>query len=90
VSLRKFLVWCPEDGESEHDGRRKIAAHAPELAAEEWAGIDDRESADYRILGGLEKVVHVREVDGEETRWIVRGEAVPSYWAVRAEGIRHG
>lgn len=80
----RWLVWCPDHGETESDARTIYAADA-EGAAEEWAEIDDRDSAEYCIVGGDEVTVHVRLdddfADDEVTAWVVTGESVPSYSA---------
>lgn len=73
-------VWCPEDAETEDDAR-SIHAHDPRSAAEAWAERDDCHSADYRIIGGQEVVVHVRDPNGRVGRFRVSGESVPEYTA---------
>lgn len=49
--LRKWLCWCPEDGEDISDSRIMRAADAGG-AAEQLAEIDDRDSAEYCIVTG--------------------------------------
>lgn len=74
-----YLVWQPDAGE--FDCARRIEAVDAEQAAETWAAIDDRDSADYTIVGGDEAIVVVQAPDGTRTRWRVTGESVPSYSA---------
>lgn len=74
-----YLVWCPEQDETQRDAR-KIDAFDSEHAAQMWADREDSDSADYAICAGRwEPVVYVRAPDGEVTMWRVCGETVPSY-----------
>lgn len=77
-----FLVWCEEQGATEDDAET-IHAHDAEDAAEKWADRDDRSSAEYLIVAQKwEPTVTVKDQrDGEMKRFIVTGEAVPSYSA---------
>lgn len=51
-----------------------------------WAEDDDCDSAEYRIVGGTDVVVAVREVaSGVLTQWSVTGESVPAYLAREVE-----
>jgi hypothetical protein len=78
--MKQYLVWCPDLGSTEEDGR-KIMAHDPEDAACLWARREDSRSADYWIVGGTDANVVVRDPDGAEHALIVSGESVPSYRA---------
>lgn len=83
----KFIVWCPEDGETEEDGR-PIKAFDSSLAAQEWAKIDDSHSADYRIVGGTDVTVTVKDVASDRiVNFLVSGETVAIYHAsvIRAQ-----
>ncbi len=78
-----YRVWCPEHGESVEDGTRIEASNAEE-AAEDWAEHEDNSSAEYHIVGKRSRpVVCVQAANGvgAVTQWLVRGEAVPSYYA---------
>jgi hypothetical protein len=89
-----WLVWSPEDGETEDDGR-VFYGMSPDRAVEKWAEWSDRNSADYSIVGGQEATVHVRLAEGqgeraeflrlqtEEIVFNVYGESVPEYTAQR-------
>jgi len=80
--MRKFLVWCPERGETESDAK-EIAALASDDAAEQWASDADADSADYDILkGSVQVCVRERGIEDVE-RFDVSGEAVPQYYAKR-------
>jgi hypothetical protein len=81
-----FLVWRPDDQETEEDARTFHARDAEE-AAERWAEEDDQASADYAIVGGSSADLTVRGPDGALTRWTVTGEAVPEYHAREIEGV---
>lgn len=76
-----FLVWCSETQEEE-DAQTFYASDA-EDAAKEWADRDDCESAEYQIVAQKwEPTVTVKDLrDGEVKRFVVTGEAVPSYHA---------
>jgi hypothetical protein len=88
-----WLVWSPEDGETEDDARTFYGMSA-ERAVEKWAAWSDSNSADYAIVGGSEVTVHVRlrglekeragylMLPTEELVFEVYGESVPSYSAV--------
>ena len=53
-----------------------------EMAATEWAEKNDRDSAEYHIVGGHDATVNVRDLETDEvTRYTVSGEAVPQYTA---------
>jgi hypothetical protein len=77
----RYVVWCPDDGSTEDDGKT-FRANSPSGAAEQWAEWNDRHSADYNIVKGCGAVVHVRSEDGGETSvFTVTGETVPLYSA---------
>ncbi len=76
-----WLVWCPYSYQDEANAR-KIRASDARAAAENWAHEDDHSSAEYRIVGGQDATVCVKAVDSDKVqRFIVSGEAVPSYTA---------
>lgn len=79
VCQPKYLVWRPDAGETEDDADT-FSARSHCDAAERWAEKDDRNSADYTIVGGSSAEVLVR-LEGEEvSRWVsVSGETVASY-----------
>jgi hypothetical protein len=75
-----FLVWRPENGETEEDAREVEALDA-ETAAEDFAEWDDSQG-DYTIVRGSDATLHVRPRDGGDVeRFQVSGEAVPQYSA---------
>lgn len=77
----RYIVWAPDDGGAEEDGK-KFHAQSASAAAEQWAEWSDRHSADYNIARGSDAVVHVRAEDGGETfAFTVTGETVPLYSA---------
>lgn len=80
--MKKYRVWCPELGSGPEDGR-EVMAHDPEGAACYWARREDRESADYWIVGGEGTAVVVRGPDGAEEKLWVTGEQDIHY---RAKG----
>jgi len=77
-----WVVWCPDCHEEEEDGR-KVFASDPGEAAEKWAEENDRDSAEYLIVGGSPATVLVKRFGSDDppTRWMVSGEAVPTYSA---------
>lgn len=79
--MTTYRVWCPYDGETEDDACR-IEASSSSSAAKKWAQLDDADG-DYRIVGGSDIDVHVREAhyDGVERVYRVSGESVPEYHA---------
>lgn len=71
-----------EDGQTEPDDTRRLAAKSPEDAAQLWAQMSDAESVEYRIAAGTDQpVLWVADPRGEVTLWDVQGEAVPTYYA---------
>lgn len=79
-----FLVWRPENRETEEDAREVFAADEEE-AAEDWAEHDDADSVEYAIVKGDDATVLVRKKDGGPVRkFVVTGEAVPHYSAREA------
>ena len=80
--MRKFLVWCPEQG-SDADDARTVEAFDHEDAACKWARREDAESADYWIVGGDGAVVIVRDPDDVEETVRVTGEQDIHYSARR-------
>lgn len=84
--MAEFRVWEEGDGMGKVEGRT-IEAYDAEHAAELWAEMADHLSAEYYIVSQTEKpIVCVRSADGEVSRWRVRGEAVPAYYAEQVEG----
>ena len=83
--MGQYLVWCHDQTDDPEDGVT-IEASDPVAAAELWAEQDDRESAEYWIVGGNEADVTVKDTnDGTETRFIVTGEDIPSYSAKKSQ-----
>lgn len=94
----RWLVWCPENGETEDDART-FYGMSPDRAVERWAAKSDARG-DYEIVGGGEATVHVRlrEQDQDRAEFIrlptdemvfgVYGESVPSYHAVQRQERR--
>lgn len=83
MSKRRFVVWHPENGQVEGDGKKVNARDAGE-AVETWAEWDDVNSAEYHILSGHPARVMVRDVDsGEASEWIVSGEYMPQYTTLK-------
>jgi hypothetical protein len=81
--IQRFLVWCPKYGQSVDDAC-EITAMDDGDAAEEWAERYEREDTDYPILNGQDVTVRVRDIEtGTETVFVVSGEIIPSYSAVR-------
>jgi len=86
-----WKLWRPEHGGTEEDAIT-VYGYSAEAAVEAWAERDDRDSADYSIVGGNNATVHVRFVgDQDRARALcfpteemvleVVGESVPSYTA---------
>ena len=80
MTMKQYLVWCPDLGSDADDGF-SIMAHDPENAACIWARREDSNSADYWIIGGQDANVIVRDLQGVEHALIVSSESVPSYRA---------
>lgn len=85
----KFKVWCPERGQTV-GGAWTIVADSPEAAAADWGWEADTHSAEYEIVGGAMASVCVQDPDGLVTRWQVKGEGVPQYYASPEEGAHGG
>ncbi len=86
MTMKTFLVWCPDLGSTKEDSRG-IEALDEELAVLEWAEREDFSSAEYEIVGRAEReVIVVEDRDGaEEFRFSVTGRPVPQYYARRVE-----
>lgn len=78
-----YMMWRPENAETEADAK-KIHGTSPEDAIERWADRDDADG-DYCIVNGSEATVMVKDSVGVVTRWVVSGEAVPTYTAREAK-----
>ncbi len=77
-----WLVWRPEQDETEGDARG-IEAWDAEQAAEDWAEHDDQ-GGDYTIVGGDSATLSVRPRDDASAPvevFVVSGETVPQYSA---------
>ncbi len=79
----KYIVWCPDLGQTREDGKVFEAADA-EAAAVAWAEWNDRESAEYDIVSGTPATVKVGLALGFESpaTFTVYWAADPEYWAV--------
>ncbi|MCC7546164.1 MAG: hypothetical protein IT532_00190 [Burkholderiales bacterium] len=83
--LKRFVVWDPDGGRGEEDGREFNALDA-QAAVAAWADWDDDANSDYRIVCGEVVTVQVRDLQtNESSKWVVSGEAVISYTAVKYE-----
>ena len=83
--MNKYLVWCPDIGETA-DEVRIIEATDAEEAAKAWAEHEDCTSADYWIANGDTATVIVRNIDiGVDTKFSVTGEMVAHYSAEEAK-----
>ena len=83
---RLFLVWEPDQSETEEDAREVEASDA-ETAAEDRAEEVDS-NGDYTIVGGSEATFHVRPKDDPSAPvevYVVTGESVPQYSATKRE-----
>ena len=80
--MAKFLVWRPDYGGTRDDAR-EVEAYDMGEAAEKWADKYDRDSAEYLIVGGQDAELMVELVggNGKAYKYIVSGDAVPSYRA---------
>lgn len=85
--MRHFYAWCPDYSQTEDDARAvSIAIGGPREAACEWAECDDRDSVEYRIVGGNSALILVREKEtGHLSAWRVDGESIPIYHGRPAE-----
>lgn len=82
-----FLVWRPDDGESEADAT-EVRAWDAEEAAEDFCEQDDSDSAEYYCAKGNECLVAVKMKDGDDGfvhHFKVTGEYVPQYSAREVE-----
>jgi hypothetical protein len=88
----KYLVWCPERGQTEADARTIPFAYSAAEAACQWARIEDHKNVDYLIAGGRETTVLVRQwVEGAKTEEkIVTGEMQPFYRVLGGHGSTKG
>ena len=82
--MNAYLVWCPDDGETE-DGAMPIIAFDPENAVTIWAEKGDYDSAEFSIAKGNSVNVLVRRADksDEPMRYEVSGEFEPVYFVSR-------
>ena len=91
----KWLLWSPENGETEEDAR-EVYGIDPEAAAEAWAERDDRDSGEGSIARGNDAKVRMRYADDParaerlklptgELEALVTGEYLPSYNATYRE-----
>ena len=84
--MNTYIVWCPDYGQSEEDGRT-VHADCAQYAAQQWAHWQDYHSADYLIVSGQYTAVRVRLSDPASDderkilRYLVWGESVPQYTA---------
>lgn len=77
--LPMFVVWSPEEDQTQDDGER-IRALDAQHAAELWADKAGRVSCEFLLLSGETITVCVfNEKTKEITRWQVSGEAIPHY-----------
>lgn len=85
--MNTYIVWRPENGQTEDDGQPFRAMDAA-AAVREWAEWDDRTSADYHIVGGTPAEVMVREVGSQDAprTYIASGEAEPVYYVLEKQG----
>jgi hypothetical protein len=85
--MTRYVVWCPEYGQTREDGR-VIEAYGPTLACEQWAEREDQKSAEYSIARGNAAELMVAEIGSSLApfRYSVVGEAVPSYRATMLHG----
>ena len=82
--MKKYIIWQPEAGQTEDDAAL-IKAHDPREAVEKWAERDDSRSCEFTISGGQPATVIVRQEGSTDTQeWIVSGEMVRSYSAMKA------
>jgi len=78
-----YYAWKSDQGSYEEFSKRIDAVDA-EHAAERWAAWDDAHSAEYDIVSGNAAEVCVKDTEfGEIRTFIVTGESVPSYTAVK-------
>lgn len=77
-----FTVWCPENGQEEHDGKA-VLGHDAEDAAKRWADWYDYNYSDYTIVGGQPQEVCVRERNSDmpTKTFSVYGESARVYYA---------
>ena len=85
--MSHYVVWCPDWEQTREDGRR-IEAHSPSNACEQWAQREDAEGADYLIVRGESVELMVAELGSSLApfRYSVTGESVPSYRATMLHG----
>ena len=79
----KYLIWCPDYGQTEADARSAEASN-PAAAVELWASQYDWLSSDYLIVNGQRADVLVK-IDDEVLRYCVRGDMVAKYYAHKVE-----
>ena len=85
--MATYTIWTEDSGPE--DGRAQ-EAYSAEEAVEAWAERDDVSSTDYSIVGGCSAIVNVRCPDGTVMRFIVCGEAVPTYSAASVKAYTCG
>ena len=79
---REYIVWRPDYGQAQEDGRHIDAIDAG-CACEKWAQREDSESADYLIVSGnpAKLLVVLAEEGAPIEAFTVYGESVPEYRA---------
>lgn len=76
-----FIVWQPDLGQTEDDGK-KITAYDAGAAAREWAERNDSDSADYSIASGTAAILAVFDCDTKVIHgFTVWSESRPAYYS---------
>ena len=83
--MKRYLVWCPDRGQTKDDACHVDAVHAM-AAALKWAEQDDAAHGDYLSVHGDSAKVIVADVSipKSQVEFIVSGECVPRYSAREA------
>ena len=77
---KKTFEYRHLDQHTRDEDWQEVQAHDAWLAAK--AGADQYDQEDrYMIRSGEPHVFEVRDADGVVTKWVVRGEAEPMYYA---------
>lgn len=83
--MKRYLVWCPEYGQTKDDAYEADAIDARD-AALKWAKEDDEAGDGFSIADGSIMTVIVAEADNKkrQVKFTVSGEYVPRYSAREA------
>lgn len=80
--MKTFLVWFPDDGDTEDDAV-EVDAFDPEMAAED--ACEECSRCDQGEIDSYQALVAVKAPDGTVTKWRVAASATITYIAEPVE-----